>query len=33
MGIDLGMVRQMWRLLEPVHAVVYYAPEVSARFA
>ena len=27
------MSRQMWQLLEPVHAVVYYAPEVSARFA
>ncbi|HEV2778875.1 MAG TPA: hypothetical protein VGX25_05685 [Actinophytocola sp.] len=25
---DLAMVRQMWQLLEPVHAPVYYAPEV-----
>ncbi|GAB1508259.1 SCO6745 family protein [Actinophytocola sp. KF-1] len=33
MSIDLGMVRQMWRLMEPVHALVYYAPEVVARFA
>ncbi len=33
MNIDLGLVRQMWRLMEPVHAIVYYAPEVSARFA
>jgi hypothetical protein len=24
------MSRQMWQLLEPVHAVVYYAPEVNA---
>lgn len=24
---DLGMARQLWRLLEPVHAVLYYAPE------
>jgi hypothetical protein len=24
------MSRQMWQLLEPVHAVVYYAPEVTA---
>lgn len=28
MGIDNGRVRQMWHLLEPLHAVVYYAPEV-----
>lgn len=26
-AVDLGMVRQLWRLLEPVHAVLYYAPE------
>src|SRR5262245_54763323 len=25
--------RQMWQLLEPVHAVVYYAPEVTSRMA
>lgn len=24
---SLGMVRQMWQLLEPVHATLYYAPE------
>ncbi|MFI0982025.1 hypothetical protein ACH4SP_34080 [Streptomyces sp. NPDC021093] len=28
MVIDNGRVRQMWHLLEPLHAVVYYAPEV-----
>ncbi|MFI9106548.1 hypothetical protein ACIGXA_39235 [Streptomyces fildesensis] len=28
MSIDSGRVRQMWHLLEPVHAVLYYAPEV-----
>lgn len=27
------LVRQMWRLMEPVHALVYYAPEVTARAA
>ncbi|WRZ92456.1 hypothetical protein OHB54_27390 [Streptomyces sp. NBC_01007] len=26
-GIDLGRVRQLWHLLEPLHAVLYYAPE------
>ncbi len=26
--VELGRVRQMWHLLEPLHAVVYYAPEV-----
>ncbi|MFL6120204.1 SCO6745 family protein [Actinophytocola sp.] len=31
MSIELGMVRQMWKLLEPVHAIVYYAPEVFDR--
>lgn len=31
MTVELGMVRQMWKLLEPVHAILYYAPEVSAR--
>ncbi|MEV8018282.1 hypothetical protein AB0O76_18485 [Streptomyces sp. NPDC086554] len=25
--VDTGRVRQMWHLLEPLHAVVYYAPE------
>ncbi|GIE87544.1 SCO6745 family protein [Actinoplanes regularis] len=24
------MARQMWRLIEPLHAVLYYAPEVTA---
>ncbi|GGX92237.1 SCO6745 family protein [Streptomyces fructofermentans] len=27
-GIEPGRVRQMWHLLEPLHAVLYYAPEV-----
>lgn len=27
-GIDNGRVRQMWHLLEPLHAVVYFAPQV-----
>ncbi|MGA4958706.1 SCO6745 family protein [Streptomyces lavendulocolor] len=27
MNQDLGRVRQMWHLLEPLHAVFYYAPE------
>jgi hypothetical protein len=31
MTVDLGLVRQMWKLLEPVHAILYYAPEVFAR--
>lgn len=31
MSVDLGVVRQMWQLLEPVHAVLYYAPEVFAQ--
>ncbi len=26
-GIALGRVRQMWHLSEPLHAVLYYAPE------
>jgi hypothetical protein len=26
-GVDLGRVRQLWHLLEPLHAVLYYAPE------
>jgi hypothetical protein len=25
--VDLGRVRQLWHLLEPLHAVLYYAPE------
>ncbi|MER6916121.1 hypothetical protein ABT354_30995 [Streptomyces sp. NPDC000594] len=28
MGNDDGRTRQMWHLLEPLHAVLYYAPEV-----
>ncbi|MEU0060280.1 hypothetical protein [Streptomyces sp. NPDC006334] len=28
MSNDDGRVRQMWHLLEPLHAVLYYAPEV-----
>jgi len=31
MSVELGMVRQMWKLLEPVHAILYYAPEVFTR--
>ncbi|MCX4906145.1 hypothetical protein [Streptomyces sp. NBC_00878] len=27
-GVELGRVRQMWHLIEPLHAVLYYAPEV-----
>ncbi|MEV8088196.1 SCO6745 family protein [Streptomyces nigra] len=27
-GMDAGRVRQLWHLLEPLHAVMYYAPEV-----
>lgn len=27
--IELGRVRQLWHLLEPLHAVVYFAPEAS----
>ncbi|MEU2248103.1 hypothetical protein [Streptomyces sp. NPDC019224] len=27
MSGELGRVRQMWHLLEPLHAVLYYAPE------
>ncbi|MGW0706059.1 SCO6745 family protein [Streptomyces sp. NPDC002643] len=26
-AMDLGEVRRMWHLLEPLHAVLYYAPE------
>ncbi|MDG4863555.1 hypothetical protein P8605_35980, partial [Streptomyces sp. T-3] len=25
--IELGRVRHLWQLLEPLHAVLYYAPE------
>jgi hypothetical protein len=31
--IEEVLMRQMWQLLEPVHALVYYAPEVSDEFA
>jgi hypothetical protein len=31
MNVDLSMVRQMWKLFEPIHAILYYAPEVSAQ--
>ncbi|MBM0237721.1 hypothetical protein JNW88_12120, partial [Micromonospora sp. ATA32] len=27
--MELNMVRQMWELLEPVHALLYYAPELT----
>ncbi|MFC9287793.1 hypothetical protein [Streptomyces sp. NPDC057052] len=27
-AVEPGRVRQMWHLLEPLHAVLYYAPEV-----
>lgn len=27
-GVELTRVRQLWHLLEPLHAVLYYAPEV-----
>ena len=30
---DLSTVRQMWQLLEPVHAVLYYAPEAPEEAA
>ncbi len=26
-GIEPGQVRRLWHLLEPLHAVLYYAPE------
>ncbi|MFE1290482.1 hypothetical protein [Streptomyces sp. NPDC058751] len=26
-GVDLGQVRRLWHLLEPLHAVLYYVPE------
>ncbi len=29
----LALVRQMWRLLEPLHAILYYAPEAAERAA
>ena len=30
---DVGVARQMWQLIEPIHAVLYYAPEVFAEAA
>ncbi|MEU5343679.1 hypothetical protein AB0H18_23025 [Streptomyces sp. NPDC020766] len=32
-GVELGRVRQLWHLVEPLHAVLYYAPEVSEEAA
>ncbi|WAZ22235.1 hypothetical protein STRCI_003473 [Streptomyces cinnabarinus] len=32
-GIEPARVRQLWHLLEPLHAVLYYAPEVFAEAA
>ncbi|WP_411149314.1 SCO6745 family protein [Streptomyces sp. A30] len=29
-AVELARVRQLWQLLEPLHAVLYYAPEVFA---
>lgn len=31
--MELGLVRQLWQLLEPIHATLYYAPEVFERAA
>ncbi|MET8910885.1 hypothetical protein [Micromonospora sp. NPDC004551] len=31
--MELAMVRQMWQLIEPVHALVYYAPELTEEVA
>jgi hypothetical protein len=31
--MDHAVARRMWQLLEPVHAVVYFAPEASATYA
>ncbi len=33
MTVEPGLVRQMWQLLEPIHATLYYAPEVAAQAA
>src|ERR1700730_2659983 len=30
---DYGLARRMWHQLEPVHAVFWYAPEVSGQAA
>ncbi|MEV1332320.1 hypothetical protein AB0J20_22420 [Micromonospora costi] len=31
--MELTMVRRMWQLIEPVHALVYYAPELTEEAA
>lgn len=31
--MELAMVRKMWQLIEPVHALVYYAPELTEEAA
>ncbi len=31
--MDNAIARRMWQLLEPVHAVVYFAPEAKLRYA
>ncbi|MFG3578307.1 SCO6745 family protein [Micromonospora chersina] len=31
--MELATVRQMWQLIEPVHALVYYAPELTEEAA
>ncbi|MDL5202029.1 hypothetical protein [Streptomyces sp. ALI-76-A] len=31
--VELSRVRQLWHLLEPLHAVLYYAPEVTEEAA
>ncbi|GAA4569747.1 hypothetical protein GCM10023176_26970 [Micromonospora coerulea] len=31
--MDATMVRKMWQLIEPVHALVYYAPELTEEAA
>ncbi|MFG2053478.1 hypothetical protein ACGFI9_05525 [Micromonospora sp. NPDC048930] len=31
--MELTMVRKMWQLIEPVHALVYYAPELTEEAA
>ncbi|MEU8296792.1 hypothetical protein AB0C04_05840 [Micromonospora sp. NPDC048909] len=31
--MEFAMVRQLWQLIEPVHALLYYAPEVAQEAA
>src|SRR5262245_49736441 len=31
--MNTALVRQMWQLLEPIHASLYYAPEANAQAA